>query len=294
MDLTNLKFTWCCWKTCLFWIKKNTRKNQSFSSIVFLHIPHLVCGVRDLRIWNSLGALLEYVYFVFKNTNTRKNQSFSSIVFLHILHLMCGVRVLRIWNSPSAIGKHVYFKLKKNTRKNQSFSSIVSLHIPHLICGVRVLRIWNSLGAIGKHVYFEFKKRTPEKINPLIALYPCIFATLSPVYGTYKFDIHVVVLENMSIFNSKTKIPEKSVLQQHFILAYSPPHLWCTGRTNLKFTSYVGKYAYFILKKNTRKNQSSNSIVSLYIPHLMCGVRDLWIWNSPSLVGKYVFFLIQK
>ena len=65
---------------------------------------------------------------------------------------------------------------KKSTRRNKSCKSIVSLHIRHLISGVRDLRIWYSPGRIGKYVVFE---------------------------------IYLVVLENMSIFNSKTKTPEK-------------------------------------------------------------------------------------
>ena len=88
--LTNLKFTRSCLKVCLFWIQKQKHQKKIYPprSILSLHIHHLICDVRELRIWNSQCPVWKYVYFEFKNKNTKNNSSARSILSLHIHHLI--------------------------------------------------------------------------------------------------------------------------------------------------------------------------------------------------------------
>ena len=169
----------------------------------------------------------KYIYFEFKNKNTKKNLSARRILSLHIHHLICDVRELRIWNFLGALWKYVYFEFKnKNTKNNSSAMRIAALHIHPRICGVPDSQIWNSQGPVWKYVYFEFKNKNTKKK-----------------------------------FNS----------QENLILAYSPPHPWCTRLTNLKFTRVLFE-SMSILNSKTKtpeNNLSARSILSLHIHHLM-------------------------
>ena len=96
----------------------------------------------------------------------------------------------------------------------------------------------------------------------------------------------------MSILNSKTKTPKKFIRKEHLILAYSPPHLRCTGVTNLKFSWCCLKVCLFWIQKQKHQKQfirQENRSLAYSPPHLWC-TGDSQIWNSQGPVWKYVYF----
>ena len=140
------------------------------------------------------------------------------------------------------------------------------------------------------------KTKTPKTIHPPGESYPCIFTTSSVMYGSHKFEIHKLriwyfpgALKVCLFWIQKQKHQKKFIHKEHLILAYSPPHLRCTGVTNLKFTRFCLKVCLFWIQKQKHQKQFIRQENRSHIHHI-CGVRDSQIWNSQGPVWKYVYF----
>ena len=223
-------------------------------------------------------GLFESMSILNSKTKTPKtNLTAKRILSLHIHHLICGVRVLQIWNSQESCLKVCLFWIQKQKHQKQFIRQenlILAYSPPHLA-------VYGSYEFEIHKVLFESmsilnsKTKTPKKIYPPRSI--------------LSLHIHHLIRGVLRIWNSqepvwkygiqKQKHQKQFIRQEHLILAYSPPHVGCTGLTNLKFTRSCLKVCLFWIQKQKHQKQfirQEHLILAYSPPHLQCmGVTNL-------------------
>ena len=204
---------------------KTPKTNLSARRIVALHIHHLICGVRDYEFEIHKEPVWKYVYFesypsIFTTSSRMYKVLFESMSILKQKHQK---QFIHQENRSLAYSPRCTYEFEIHKGLFESMSILNSkTKTPKTIhpqgasypcifttssgcTGVTNLKFTRSCLKV---CLFWIQKQKHQKQFIRQENRSLAYSPPHAVYGSYEFEIFLVLLKNMSVLNSKTKTPK--------------------------------------------------------------------------------------